>query len=78
MLKAVFDLPYRMVEGLAGSLIQLMGLTLSIPDHTLMSRRAKTLTVVIPRRSRSGPIDVVVDSTGLKVGFRAQWNRKST
>lgn len=67
MLKAVFDLPYRMVEGLAGSIIQLMGLTLSIPDHTLMSRRAKTLTVVIPRRSRSGPIDVVVDSTGLKV-----------
>jgi hypothetical protein len=73
MLKAVFDLPYRMVEGLAGSIIQLMGLTLSIPDHTLMSRRAKTLTVVIPRRSRSGPIDGVVDSTGLKVYGEGEW-----
>jgi hypothetical protein len=72
-LKAVFDLPYRMVEGLAGSIVQLMGVALSIPDHTLMSRRAKTLSVMIPRRSRSGPIDVVVDSTGLKVYGEGEW-----
>ena len=32
-LKAVFDLPYRMVEGLAGSIVQLLGLALPIPDH---------------------------------------------
>ena len=72
-LKAVFDLPYRMVEGLAGSIVQLMGLALPIPDHTLLSRRAKTLTVMIPRRSRSGPIDVVVDSTGLNVYGEGEW-----
>ena len=72
-LKAVFDLPYRMVEGLAGSIVQLMGVALSIPDHTLMSRRAKTLPVVIPRRLRSGPIHVVVDSTGLKVYGEGEW-----
>lgn len=72
-LKAVFDLPYRMVEGLAGSIVRLMGLALPIPDHTLMSRRAKTLTVLIPRRSRGGPIDVVVDSTGLKVYGEGEW-----
>jgi len=35
-LKAMFDLPYRMVEGLAGSIVQLMGLALPIPDHTLL------------------------------------------
>ncbi|MDQ5909874.1 MAG: hypothetical protein QG599_1969 [Pseudomonadota bacterium] len=72
-LKAVFDLPYRRVEGLAGSIVQLMGVTLSIPDHTLMSRRAKALTVPIPRPSRRGPIDVVVDSTGLKVYSEGEW-----
>jgi hypothetical protein len=72
-LKAVFDLPYRMVEGLAGSLIRLLGVALSIPDHTLLSRRAKTLTVQIPRRQRSGPIHVVVDSTGLKVYGEGEW-----
>jgi hypothetical protein len=72
-LKAVFDLPDRMGEGLAGSIVRLMGLALPIPDHTLMSRRAKTLTVLIPRRSRGGPIDVVVDSTGLKVYGAGEW-----
>ena len=72
-LKAVFDLPYRMVEGLAGSIVQLMGVALSIPDPTLMSRRAKTLSVQIPRRSRTGPIDGVVDSTGLKVYGEGEW-----
>jgi hypothetical protein len=72
-LEAVFDLPYRRVEGLAGSIVKLMGVALSIPDHPLMSRRAKTLPVLIPRRSRSGPIHVVVDSTGLKVYGEGEW-----
>lgn len=72
-LKAVFDLPYRMVEGLAGSIVRWMGWARPIPDHTRMSRRAKTLTVLIPRRARGGPIDVVVDSTGLKVSGEGAW-----
>jgi hypothetical protein len=72
-LKAVFDLPYRMVEGLAGSIVRLMGLALPIPDHTLLSRRAQTLTVQIPRRQRAGPMHVVVDSTGLKIYGEGEW-----
>lgn len=65
-LKAVFDLPYRMVEGLAGSIVRWLGVALSIPDHPRWSRRAKTLTVEMPRRPRTGPIHGVVDSTGLQ------------
>jgi hypothetical protein len=72
-LKAVFDLPDRRVEGLAGSIVQWMGLALPIPDPTRRSRRAKTLTVMIPRRSRRGPIDGVVDSTGLNVYGEGEW-----
>ena len=72
-LKAVFGLPYRMVEGLASSIVQLMGVELRIPDHTLLSRRAKTLTISIPRRQRTGPIPVVVDSTGLKSYSESEW-----
>jgi len=38
-----------------------------------MSRRASTLTVQIPRRPRSGPVPIVVDSTGLKVFGEGEW-----
>lgn len=72
-LKAVFHLPYRALEGLGRSLIQLMGLDLRIPDHTQLSRRAQTLQVSIPCRERKGPVHVVVDSTGLKIFGEGEW-----
>lgn len=73
MLKAVFSLPYRSVEGLAGSLMRLMGLDLPVPDHTQISRRASRLSVTIPRKERQGPIHLVVDSTGLKIYGEGEW-----
>lgn len=57
-LKAVFNLPYRRVAGLAGSIVRLLGLALPIPDHRLMSRRAKTRPVNLPRRARTEPLHV--------------------
>ncbi len=66
-LKTLFRLPYRATEGLLKSLMRLCQLDLPVPDHTHLSRRASTLTVQIPRRPRSGPVPIVVDSTGLKV-----------
>jgi hypothetical protein len=47
----VFRLAYRQTEGLIGSLMDLLGLDLAVPDHTTLSRRAATLEVP---RSRSG------------------------
>jgi hypothetical protein len=73
VLKAVFHLPYRALEGLARSLMQLMGLDLPVPDHTHLSRRAKTLQVTIPRRARQESLHVVVDSTGLKIFGEGEW-----
>src|SRR3954471_17024296 len=42
-LKAVFRLALRQTEGLIGSIMGLLGLALSVPDHTALSRRAETL-----------------------------------
>ena len=44
-LRAVFRLAYRKTEGLIGSIISLLGLTLRVPDHTTLSRRSATLAV---------------------------------
>ena len=73
MMKGVFHLPYRALEGFARSLMRLMNLPLPVPDHTHLSRRAQTLRVVIPRRASQGPIHVVVDSTGMKIYGEGEW-----
>src|SRR5215212_10543327 len=48
-LRAVFRLAYRQTEGLIGSVISLLGLTLRVPDHTTLSRRAATLEMPQPQ-----------------------------
>lgn len=73
VLKQVFHLPYRALEGFGRSLMGLMGLDLPVPDHTHLSRRVRALTVQIERCERSGPIHVVADSTGLKVFGEGEW-----
>ena len=39
-LRAVFRLALRQTEGLIGSILQLLGLDLAVPDHSTLSRRA--------------------------------------
>src|SRR3954470_9130995 len=71
-LRAVFRLALRQTEGLIGSIIHLLGLDLAIPDHTTLCRRAETLEV--PRaRAGTGPLHLLVDSTGLKLCGAGEW-----
>jgi hypothetical protein len=71
-LRAVFRLALRQTEGLIGSILQLLGLDLAVPDHSTLSRRAETL-VVPPLQSRTGPIHLLVDSTGLRLCGPGEW-----
>jgi hypothetical protein len=73
MLKAVYKLPYRALEGFSNSIMALMNLKLRIPDHTTMSRRAGKIKINIPRKERTEPIHLVVDSTGLKIYGEGEW-----
>jgi hypothetical protein len=72
MVKGVYHLAYRQTEGFAGSLSQLLGMALPIPDYSTLNRRAKTLKVRLPT-SEKGPIHAVLDSTGLKVYGEGEW-----
>ena len=56
-LRAVFRLAYRQAEGLIGSTISLLGLTLRVPDHTTLSRRSATLAVPRPQPNNIGTGD---------------------
>src|SRR3954447_23943344 len=82
-LKAVFRLAHRQTEGLIGSVIGLLGLGLAVPDHTTLCRRAETLEVPRPKRRGdgadsgagrdTGPMPLLVDSTGLKLYGAGEW-----
>jgi Transposase DDE domain len=72
-MRAVFGLALRQAEGLIGSIIALLGLDLTVPDHSTMSRRSKTLNLPPLRRSGTGPLRLLVDSTGLKLGGAGEW-----
>jgi hypothetical protein len=72
-MRAVFGLGLRQTEGLISSVIDLLGLDLAVPDHTTMSRRSQTLEMPPLRRSATGPLHLLVDSTGLKLGGAGEW-----
>jgi hypothetical protein len=71
-LRAVFRLALRQTEGLIGSILQLLGLDLPVPDHSTLSRRAETLEVPRPQAG-SAPVHLLVDSTGLKFCGPGEW-----
>ncbi len=71
-LRAVFRLALRQTEGLIGSVLQLLGLDLPVPDHSTLSRRAETLEVARPKAARE-PVHLLVDSTGLRLCGPGEW-----
>ncbi len=78
-LRTVFRLAFRQTEGLIGSIVDLLGLALRVPDHTTLSRRSATLAVPQPSRPSTGaggeaaPLHLLVDSTGLKLCGPGEW-----
>jgi DDE family transposase len=71
-LRAVYHLPLRSTEGFANSLLELMGADLPVPDYSTLSRRAATVRITLPRRA-TGPLHLILDSTGLKVYGEGEW-----
>src|SRR3954452_577471 len=70
ILRAVVHQPLRQT---GGSLLELMGLDLPVPDHSTLSRRSRTLAVAPQVRTASGPVHLLVDSTGVKLSGPGEW-----
>lgn len=73
MIKNVFKLPLRALEGFINSVFQLMEVELKSPDYSCISKRAKTVDVNYRLRSRGPVRHVVIDATGLKVFGEGEW-----
>lgn len=75
-IRELFQLPYRQTEGFGRSLASLMGIEVAIPDYSSLAKRAGQLDVAATVANKRGKIDVVVDSTGLKVFGEGEWKTR--
>jgi len=72
-LRLVFHLPLRQTEGFVNSLFSMMGLALSAPDHTTLSRRGQCLKPRLRPVPTGGGIHLVLDSSGLSIVGEGEW-----
>jgi hypothetical protein len=70
--KEVFHLTNREVEGFLRSVFKLLNLPLTVPDHSTLSKRSKTLKVKLPKKAH-GRLSIVMDSTGMKIYGEGEW-----
>ncbi|MDP3196177.1 IS5-like element ISPam2 family transposase [Tabrizicola sp.] len=73
MVKVLFGLPLRQTTGMVASILSMAGLDWPVPDFSTLSRRQKRITVQISTRRASGPLNLLVDSTGIKFLGDGEW-----
>ena len=74
-LRIVYSLPLRQTEGLARSLVRLMGLDLDIPDYSTLSKRSINLELSALAQTLKPGSHIIIDSTGLKVYGKDEWHQ---
>jgi len=75
-IKVLFKLPLRQTAGMVASLLKMADLDWAVPDYTTLCRRQKTLVVQIPYRRADGPLNLLVDSTGIKFLGDGEWQAR--
>lgn len=73
----VFKQPLRQTQGLMRSIARLLGVEIAVPDFSTLSRRGNGLTLRPKPKSKSDePVQLVMDSTGLKIFGESEWLEK--
>ncbi len=72
-MKVLFGMALRQTKGFVESLI---GLDWTVPDYSTLSRRQKALVVNIPYCGSHGPLNLPIDSTGIKAERIGEWHAR--
>lgn len=76
MVKRVFSLPLRALQGFLDSVFKLANIPLVCPHYTCISRRAKEVEVSFKTKTRGTIQHLAIDATGLKVYGEGEWKVK--
>jgi len=73
-IKHLYGLGYRQTEGFVEDIFALCKIDLPVPSYSQMQRRSETIPINLRvRKGLKEPIDLVIDSTGLKVYGEGEW-----
>ena len=75
MLKHLFRLPFRQNQGFLQGLLDVLSLPLVAPDYSTMSKRGHALPIHLERKPSSEPIDIAIDSSGVRVHSGQDWTQ---
>lgn len=73
MMKRVFNLPLRALQGFVNSIAKMMNLPPCCPDYSRVSRRSKAANISIKTPTRGEIAHLVIDATGQKVFGEGEW-----
>ncbi|PMK35334.1 transposase [Vibrio lentus] len=76
MVKRVFSMPLRALQGFIDSIFRLAHVPLSCPHYTCISLRAKQVEVSFKTKTRGVIQHIAIDATGLKVYGEGEWKVK--
>ena len=76
MVKRVFSMPLRALQGFLDSVFKLANIPLVCPHYTCISRRAKEVEVSFKTKTRGVIQKLAIDATGLKVYSEGEWKVK--
>src|SRR4028119_1754080 len=75
-LRLVFHLALRQAEGFTSSVLRLLGLDFPVPDRSTLSRRSRGFANHRPHVVPHGPLHLLLDSSGLKLFGKGEWNNE--
>lgn len=75
-IRELLQFPYRQTEGFARSLVAWLKVDVKVPDYSSLAKRAAKLQVSLNVSTIKGPIDLVVDSSGLKLFGEGEWKTR--
>ncbi len=75
MIKIHYKMPYRMLEGFARFFFEQFK-KMKVPTYSLMYKRAKGLSIKLPKLSSCRPKTIIIDATGIKIQREGEWKVK--
>ncbi len=72
-IKAIYQIPLRFTQGFIMSFCKTTRLCIKCPNYSTISRRNKTLNVILQKFFIKKITDIAIDSTGLKVYGEGEW-----